>query len=259
MLTDGPFDPELCDRVNRVLARERERERESQPKQRLIDKYRPKRIRDFLGLENVKKVLIPFAAQPYPSAWLFRGPSGVGKTSMAMALALEIGLRADDVYVLPGPECNVDRVKAIRHDLRYRVPHHFGAPWYFYLVDEADEIPYVAYIQFLSVLQPPDGLSRPAIFVFTANSPEKVEQIDKKGNKHVIINDKLERKFRSRCMQLEFHSHGLREEIAGLLSRVWTQEAPQGATPPNFLQLAHDAQGNVRDALQDLQKRITPL
>jgi hypothetical protein len=42
----------------------------------LSEKYRPQAIADFVGLEKPKKILAKFAAQPYPSAWLFVGPSG---------------------------------------------------------------------------------------------------------------------------------------------------------------------------------------
>ena len=48
-------------------------------------------IAEFIGLERAKKILAKFAAHPYPSAWLFVGPPGVGKTAMALALAAEIG------------------------------------------------------------------------------------------------------------------------------------------------------------------------
>ena len=58
--------------------------------QSLAEKYRPKGIADFVGLEKPKRILVKFAVQPYPSAWLFVGPSGVGKTSMAQALCAQI-------------------------------------------------------------------------------------------------------------------------------------------------------------------------
>jgi DNA polymerase III gamma/tau subunit len=58
--------------------------------QSLAEKYRPKAIAEFIGLEKPKRILSKFAAQPYPSAWLFVGPSGVGKTRMAQALCEQI-------------------------------------------------------------------------------------------------------------------------------------------------------------------------
>jgi len=58
--------------------------------QSLTEKYRPRTIADFVGLEKPKKILTKFASSPYQSAWLFVGPSGVGKTSMAQALCAQI-------------------------------------------------------------------------------------------------------------------------------------------------------------------------
>ena len=47
--------------------------------QSLSEKYRPKSIADFVGLDKPKRIVAKFAAQPYPSAWLFVGPSGWAK------------------------------------------------------------------------------------------------------------------------------------------------------------------------------------
>jgi len=49
--------------------------------QPLAEKYRTRAIHDFVGLEKPKRILGKFAANPYPSAWLFVGSSGIGKTS----------------------------------------------------------------------------------------------------------------------------------------------------------------------------------
>lgn len=62
--------------------------------QSLAEKYRPRRIAEFAGLEKQRKILSKLAANPYPSAWLFVGPPGVGKTSMALAIASE--MRAEE-------------------------------------------------------------------------------------------------------------------------------------------------------------------
>jgi len=58
--------------------------------QSLAEKYRPRTIAEFVGLDKPKRILAKFAEQPYPSAWLFVGPSGVGKTTMAQALCSQI-------------------------------------------------------------------------------------------------------------------------------------------------------------------------
>jgi DNA polymerase III gamma/tau subunit len=53
----------------------------------LTEKYRPTRIADFIGLERPKKILSAFCKRPASGAWLFIGPSGLGKSTMAMALS----------------------------------------------------------------------------------------------------------------------------------------------------------------------------
>jgi replication-associated recombination protein RarA len=55
--------------------------------QPLSEKYRPKRIAEFVGLEKPKRIALKLAANPYPSAWLFVGPSGTGKTTLALSIA----------------------------------------------------------------------------------------------------------------------------------------------------------------------------
>jgi replication-associated recombination protein RarA len=53
----------------------------------LTERYRPHSIADFVGLSKPKAICAKLASNPFPSAWLFRGESGTGKTTMAMALA----------------------------------------------------------------------------------------------------------------------------------------------------------------------------
>jgi hypothetical protein len=224
--------------------------------QPLVRKYRPQQIQDFIGLDNVKRVLLSFAAKPYPSNWLFRGPSGIGKTSMALALARALGLDADDVITRNASTCDVEFAKRILRDVEYVRPSWKPGRWDFYLIDEADQMTEAAYQVFLTILDPPGPIWPYGIFVFTANSPEKIETVDDDDVKHEVIHDKLEPKFRSRCRQLEFQSQGMGVKIPSLLSRLWSLEAPPGATPPNFKQLATYAHGNVRDAVQDLETRI---
>jgi len=229
----------------------------------LTEKYQPRKIQDFVGLEKVKQALVPFAANPYGSAWLFSGPTGVGKTSMALALASEISkpeeedariqefINTRNVYLVRthSNKCNVDYVKRVGEELELRVPMY--GKWWFFIVDEAEEMTRAAQLEFLSVLQP---IRRCAIFVFTCNPPAEV----KKANGKVETVDKLEKRFRDRCNKLEFSSHGLRQDIARHLAYVWSQEAPQ-APLPNFEQIAKDSQNSVRDALRSLELRLLTL
>ena len=55
----------------------------------LAEKYRPRKVADFIGLEKQRRILSKLTANPFASAWLFVGASGTGKTSLALAIAAE--------------------------------------------------------------------------------------------------------------------------------------------------------------------------
>src|SRR5689334_13225635 len=77
---------------------------------RLSEKYRPHRVADFVGLPKVKRVLGKFVTAPYPCSFLFYGPPGVGKTSMAQAMAEEMGA---EFHHLGSQKCNVDNLEEV--------------------------------------------------------------------------------------------------------------------------------------------------
>lgn len=128
----------------------------------LVEKYKPTRLVDFIGLERAKAILLKFAANPYPSAWLFLGPSGLGKTTMALALADELHA---EVHHVASKSCDMETVNDICHKCHY-VP--LAGRWHCVIVDEADQMSHAAQLAFLSKLDttaaPPD-----TIFLFTAN------------------------------------------------------------------------------------------
>jgi DNA polymerase III gamma/tau subunit len=76
--------------------------------QSLTEKYRPTRIADFIGLERPKRVLSSFCRRPTPGAWLFVGPSGVGKSTMALALAAELQA---ELHNIPSQKCNAQTIE----------------------------------------------------------------------------------------------------------------------------------------------------
>jgi hypothetical protein len=64
----------------------------------------------FAGVDRPKAILSAFVAKPYTSAWLLRGASGLGKTTMAFAAATALG--ASQTL-----GCGVDHVPARKCDL----------------------------------------------------------------------------------------------------------------------------------------------
>jgi DNA polymerase III gamma/tau subunit len=201
----------------------------------LSEKYRPHSLQDFVGLDKPKRVLQKFAENPFPNAaFLFVGPSGTGKTSAALALCEMIG---GELHHIPSQNCNVATVEEVCRVCHY-VPRNGQKSLHVVLVDEADVMTAQAQLSFLSKL---DGTAFPpqTVFVFTANDTER-----------------LQPRFLSRCMTLQFQSHGMAKEAATLLERIWIAEAGETADKPNFLRLVQESKNNLRDAVNSLQVEI---
>jgi replication-associated recombination protein RarA len=197
----------------------------------LVDKYRPRAIADFAGLDKPKRILSNFAANPYQSAWTFIGPPGTGKTIMALALA---EMLKAEVHHIPSQQCHVANVEDVIRQCWY-VPISGG--FHLVLVDEADKMSNAAQLHFLSKL---DATEFPpqTIFVFTCNAT-----------------DGLETRFLSRTRQIEFSSYGLAAEATRLLESVWQCEA-NGAPAPNFARIVKDSSNNIRDSLMCLETEL---
>jgi replication factor C subunit 2/4 len=198
----------------------------------LSEKYRPHSLADFVGLDKPKKVLSKFADAPFPNAaFLFVGPSGTGKTTMALALCEAI---RGELHHIPSQNCNVATVEDVVRQCHY-VPRNNTL--HVVLVDEADVMTPQAQLSFLSKL---DGTAFPpqTVFIFTANDTER-----------------LQPRFLSRCMTLPFSSHGMASDAATLLESIWKREAGD-ATPPNFDRLVKDSRNNIRDAVNSLQVEL---
>ncbi len=61
------------------------------PARSLTDRHRPRTLADLVGQRAAVEQLRSFAAAPYSAAFLLEGPTGVGKTPAALALAAELG------------------------------------------------------------------------------------------------------------------------------------------------------------------------
>jgi replication-associated recombination protein RarA len=198
--------------------------------QPLAEKYRPKSIGEFIGLEKQKKVLAAFSKRPVSCAWLLLGPSGLGKSTMAMALAEE--LKAD-LHLIPSQKCNVESVEQTWR-MCWNIPLFGPSGWHVILADEADQMSAAAQNALLSKLDSTNPAPQ-TIWIFTANDTSR-----------------LEKRFLSRCRVLEFSSYGMRAELASMLAQVWQAETGEAGSL-DFERVAKDSTNNVRDALQTLE------
>jgi replication-associated recombination protein RarA len=194
--------------------------------QSLAEKYRPRVIAEFVGLEKPRKILSKLAANPFPSAWLFVGPPGVGKTSMALAIATELGA---EVHHIGSQQCKLETLEDTVRQCNY-VPLSGG--FHVVICDEADAMSDAAQKYLLSKLDASEPVPS-TIWIFTCNDTER-----------------LEARFLSRCRVLEFSSYGLNSELVELLKRVWEAESG-GAPAPNLERLSRG--NNVRECLMKLE------
>ena len=206
----------------------------SAPSQQLTEKYRPLRIAEFIGLEKPRKLAKKLAANPPASAaFIFQGGPGLGKTTLALAIAEEMGA---ELHHIASQDCNLETLRNVVSTCHY-VPK-LGCKRHLVLVDEADQMTAAAQLYLLSKLDSTAPVPD-TIFIFTANETEKLAE-----------------RFLSRCMVVAFSAHGQSAETAALLERVWNAEASATAERPNFVRIVKEACNNVRASLMRLQTEL---
>jgi putative ATPase len=199
----------------------------------LTERYRPHSIDGFVGLSKPKALCAKLAARPFESAWLFIGPSGTGKTTMARALAEMIPA---ELHHVPSQSCDLATLERISRTCNY-VPMA-GRKMHLVLVDEADQMSSAAQLFLLSKL---DGTAPcpNTIWIFTANDTSRLAD-----------------RFLSRTKQIEFSSYGMAADAAALLERIWLENAPAAAEKPNFARIVKESNNNVRESLMKLETEL---
>jgi predicted DNA-binding transcriptional regulator AlpA len=198
----------------------------------IVEKYRPKALADFIGMDAPRAILANFLADPYEATFLLVGPSGLGKTTMAFALAEQIG---GEVRHVPARACNQDMVMHLAHICEY---YPLNGKFRTIICDEADCMTKDAQNAFLSRLDMTQPF-RDTVTFFTANSTAK-----------------LEARFQSRCKKLVFDPTGLLDPLTEYLRKIWFTEADPNLPPPDFAAIARASRLNVRDALNTLELEL---
>lgn len=203
--------------------------------QSFTEKYRPRRLEDFAGLEKPKNIARNLITKPRESAWLFKGPSGTGKTTLALAIAESMPA---ELHHIPSQECNLANLERIRSTCQY-VPMQ-GYKFHLVLADEIDQLSGPAQISLLSKLDATNFFPN-TVFIGTCNAT-----------------DRLEDRFLSRFHIVEFSSYGISREVAALLERIWESEAGT-AEKPNFARIVKESNNNVRESLMRLETELMAL
>src|SRR5260370_5065296 len=84
--------------------------------QPLSEKYQPRRIEEFCGLVKPKRLLEGFIKKPFDYRWFFLGPTGVGKTTFAEAVAHAIDA---EIHQVPSRSCDLDTIASVTKQCHY--------------------------------------------------------------------------------------------------------------------------------------------
>lgn len=200
----------------------------------LYRKYRPKSFKEVLGQEHIIKTLSGAIAHNRLShAYLFAGPRGTGKTSIARILANELGTVNNDLYELDAASNGgIDEIRSILDGVR-TLP--FESKKKVYIIDEVHMLSRGAFNALLKTLEEP-----PAHVVFILATTEL----------HKVIETVV-----SRCQVFYFKkpSHSILREMVSVVAKKEGFQMEDGAI--DLTALLGD--GSFRDTHGILQKVIS--
>jgi len=224
--------------------------------QALYRKWRSQTFEEVVGQEHVSLTLRNALRDGRMShAYLFTGPRGTGKTSMARILAKAINCLDDDVARRPCNQCRICTAITEGHqldlieidaasnrgideirDLRDRIGYQPNEARYkVYIIDEVHMLTKEAFNALLKTLEEPPPH---AVFVLATTEPDRVPET-----------------VRSRCQRFDFRripTPEIVEHLAAILSQEGRQAAPEA-----LVAIARRSTGSMRDAISLLDQLLS--
>lgn len=216
--------------------------------------YRPQAFRDIVGQQHITQTLQNALREGRMShAYLFNGPRGTGKTSVARVLAKAIncengpaeepcnacsacrritdGAVMDVVEIDAASNRGVEEIREVRDKVKY-APTEVRQK--VYIIDEVHMLTNEAFNALLKTLEEPPGH---VMFILATTEPHKLPA--------TII---------SRCQRFDFRRVSLEEQV-GRLELICREEGVQ-AEPEALQYIARLSDGGMRDALSVLDQII---
>lgn len=138
----------------------------------LYRRYRPQSFDEVLGQEHIVEVLKnAVKSGRFSHAYLFAGPRGTGKTSVARILAREIGCTEMDLTEIDAASSRgIDEIRALRDAVRFSP---FAGKFKIYIIDEVHMLTKEAFNALLKTLEEPPAH---AVFILATTEFDKVPE-----------------------------------------------------------------------------------
>lgn len=221
----------------------------------LARKYRPQSFSEVYAQDHVTKILqSAIASARIAHAYLFTGPRGVGKTSLARIMAKSLncesgptttpcnkctncveiteGISPDVIEIDGASNTGVDDIRELQRELLYAAS---SAKYKIYIIDEVHMLSKSAFNALLKTLEePPENV----VFIFATTEPHKVLP--------TIV---------SRCQRYDFK----RIPVEAIVARLRDISEKEGITVDDetLYLIARKADGGMRDALSLLDQTIS--
>lgn len=200
----------------------------------LYRKYRPGKWSEVVGQDHIVEPLKnSVASGAIAHAYLFCGPRGTGKTSIARILAKELGTTDKDLYEIDAASNRgIDEIRMLR-DAVSTLP--FDSEYKVYIIDEVHMLTKEAFNALLKTLEEPP---KHVIFILATTDDHKVPD--------TVV---------SRCQKYQFKAPSV-AELAKTVIKVGKKEAIEiDKDAANLIAMLGD--GSFRDTLGVLQKVLS--
>jgi len=181
----------------------------------LYRKYRPRNFEEVLGQDHVVVVLKNAVhLKRIAHAYLFSGPRGTGKTSVARILAREAGCDEIDLIEIDAASSRgIDEIRALREAVRF-LP--FKSSYKIYVIDEVHMLTKEAFNALLKTLEEPPGH---AVFILATTEAAKVPETIISRCQHFVFRKIPESLIRESVLKIaEKEGFKMDDEAAGLVA-----------------------------------------